>query len=319
MMTTMDPKYLAFSLPFLLFSGDIWLHGPISSNIKHIGLVASLLAVPLQRVEAFVFAELVWLALVIFTQITEEGKVVKEDSLEKVEEEVETGPPALSSAAEKMILEGFEKFQQSLGEETCDKKKWKLFSKDEDITMYQADFPGKSIKRWKVTMELQASDLDSLMNQVSNFDVRFGPNGWDPSVKEGKVLQEFKGGKYSVSRVVTNPAGGGSVSSREMIDLRLKLTHDMNPDLVPKGGIMVSMIGLDPKKDKSKIPCLPNADKSLVLAMNQSGSGLKVYPIENKPGMFSYTLVSSNVLGGWIPTVAHVRPHSFSTEHATSC
>lgn len=122
---------LAFAVPFLLFTGDVWLHGPVPAPLKHVGLAASVLALPTMRFEAFVAAELLWLALIAYATATAppaKPAAAAEESAAAVAPPVEAGPPALSPVGEKLIADALKKaiVNLDMGENNCDGKPWKL-------------------------------------------------------------------------------------------------------------------------------------------------------------------------------------------------
>ena len=163
-------EYLAFSVPFLLFSADLYMHGPVDGPMKNVGLAASLVAVPLMRVEGFVIAELVWLALVVLAQMSAEKKAAEaaEAAAAAAAESsgAVSGPPTLPNEGVKKIDEGVNKFLENLGDKTCDGKEWKLVQDVDGIKVFSAEFPKQSIKRWKVVTDIQGPSVDALFRRA---------------------------------------------------------------------------------------------------------------------------------------------------------
>jgi hypothetical protein len=303
--------FLAFAVPFLVFTLDVWQHGPVPAPLKHVGLAASLLALPVLRFEAFVAAELLWLALIAYAAAagepgkaaTEEGEAGKPAAAAAAA--VESGPPAVPAEGERRLQDGLQKALINLdggdGKNNSEGKPWKQQQDSDGIKVWNSELPGESCKRWRCETVVKAPSIQALLEELFNFDVRAGPNGWDSAVKEGKVLAVFKGDNYSLARMSTNAAAGGAVSSREFIDIRAKYVGGGHP-ACPEGGALITNVGLEPKKDKSWLPAMPSEDKNLVLGKSLPGGGVRISPVAGQPGLFKYEMVTNMSLGGWLPS-----------------
>jgi len=294
---------LLFSLFFAGFAADVYRHGPIKHGlVRGFALSISFAAILFSRFEGFVLAELVWL-LALAASIVLNCKEEREDkdaAARKKASPRSLGPPPLPKTGHEEVEESMKQLIGNLDDKlSCDGKPWKLQQDKDGIQVYCADFPGKSTKRWKAVCIIRGATLEEIEEEVFNFDNRSGQYGWDTAIKEGKILITFKEGKHVLSRMVTNAVAGGAISSREFFDLRWQLHENDHPE-APKGGMIATMVGLNPKHDKKWLPKLPNADSRFVLGQSYQGGGIKLTPIGEKE--FKYEIVNNVDLGGWIPT-----------------
>mmetsp|Transcript_2509 Transcript_2509/g.4143 ORF Transcript_2509/g.4143 Transcript_2509/m.4143 type:complete len:332 (+) Transcript_2509:6-1001(+) len=297
----------AFSIGFAAFAVDLWLHGPVPVPLNHAGLGFSLVAAAMARTEGFLIAELVWVVLLVWTLATELSLGTTEAPAKDLSDaaaspkKASSGPPDLPSEGKRLLDDALKKLEGNLQEkQNCDGLPWKVTSEKDGVKVYCSDFPGQSIKRWKVDVTIKGDSLDAILAELFDFDKRVGPSGWDTAIKEGSTLFEFKGDRYKISRMVTNAAAGGSVSSREFIDLRALVPSEELKGF-PTGGVIMCNTSVDYKRDKSWLPKIKGPDKSLVTGKSFPGGGVAVIPVKGEPNTFKYTLVTSMALRGWVP------------------
>ena len=272
---------------FLVFSFDLWLHGPVQSPLRHVGLFVSLLSGLTNRFEAMVLAEFVWL-IILFGRKAEV-------ELQQVSDVVAT--EGLDSRGKKLLEDAYKVLLGNLNEKTnADMKPWKLHAENSDygIKVYSSEFVAQSIKRWKVEVVVKSIDIDTFLDQVFNFDIRCGQGdtkGWDVAIKQGRIAHSFDvNDEYTISVMNTHPAGGGAISSREFIDLRWRQRTPSN--------VLVTIVSPDPKIHSYLK--LPQGDKSLVRATNYPGAGIRLTVLPG--GDLKYESISNASIGGWLPT-----------------
>lgn len=314
---------------FVLFAGDVFLHAPVDGSLKKVGLAASLAAPLVGAMEAFVAVELLWVVLLVYSQAKRGERAQKlkaEAAAAAASAKGGGGPPELSKQAQDKADEALRLFIANLDStENCDKKPWKLEKSQDGIEVFYSDFPGQSIKRWKAVCTIKGKSLDAIVDELFNFDKRVGANGWDTAIKEGKVVASYNPSCYSLARMVTNAAGGGTISSREFFDLRVKHKGGENP-AAPEGGIVVASVGLDPNKDKW-VPNIPKPNKSLVTGQSFPGGGCRITPVAGKPDTFKYEMCTNMNLNGWIPvsainsatSSALLESHQAMCKHLSKC
>uniref|UniRef100_A0A7S2S6T3 START domain-containing protein n=1 Tax=Mucochytrium quahogii TaxID=96639 RepID=A0A7S2S6T3_9STRA len=293
---------VSFSLFFCLASFDLWLHGPVESPVKYVGLAASVTAVAFGEFDGFIVAQVVWLVCILYGVSTTEKvvKAVKEE--EKVAEPV--GEPVFPDIGKKRLEESLNKFLANLAPaKNCDNKEWVLNKESGPIKVFSSELSGKSTKRWKVLCEVSGATLQELAEEIMNFEVRASSTGgWDVAVKAGKVVFSYRDG-YSLSTMVTAEAVGGAISSREFIDIRWKLAGGEHPS-APEGGLLVTNVGVEPKKDKKWLPQIPKPDSSYILGCTYPGGGIRMTPIPGRKDAFKYEMVNNMDIKGWVPTSA---------------
>jgi hypothetical protein len=168
---------------------------------------------------------------------------------------------------------------------------WNVLNSSEGVTISQSDYPGQKFKFWKVECEV-SGEIENIKKEIMEYDQRCK---WDSALQSGRILKTFSKidiGEPYLTIFYTNPAAGGAVASREVIDFGLYIE---NPP---------SFIGFDyinctvPKHMKFKeIPTKVTGERGTT----QTGSGIRVQAIEGQPGKFKYIMVNALDLSGWLP------------------
>src|SRR5690606_8605418 len=126
-------------------------------------------------------------------------------------------------------------------EETSDGEKWQLESKAKSIQVYSAKIPGKSFKRWKVVSEIN-SPVETVYKKLFDLEER---KKWDAALLQGSQLYEEELSEtkrnFKIVKIVTQPQGGGAISSREFWSFSLA------SEIQESGGYIVSQSNADPK------------------------------------------------------------------------
>lgn len=216
------------------------------------------------------------------------------------EEVFETLPKELSDVA----VESWKKFRLNLDQnKSCDGEPWKLLVDKPELKIYNCNLPGESWKRWKIeaTVEGDSKLLDS---EVINYDTRI--SGWDTALLYGKTHKIYvppegvEADNAVVVTYATTPAAGGSVPSRQFMDLGLFRHYKVEGEDNENLAIEFSMVGLDRKKFKKYCP--PEDKRGFVQGNTFSGCGLLLVPLETTLPCrkWKYTLISAIDLGGWL-------------------
>jgi len=290
-MMDMTLSSMGYGTMLVLVTADMYLHAPAHYLLKHIAMILSLIAAVSPQINLALIAQVVW-AISIATSEAAPDKILAEVELETTADDND-----VPSQAKMMVDESLKLFLKNLDSSSnCDGKPWKSASETEGIKVYSSELAGQSTKRWKVETVVKAPSVEALVEELFNFDKRAsGSGGWDSAVKSGRIEKTW--GDYSISVMATNAAAGGAISSREFVDVRVKV-----PDhpAVSKGGLLIASIGIEPKTDKWCAP-FPKLDKNATLGRNFSGGGVKIEPT-GEPNTFNYTMVNNLNLKGWIPT-----------------
>lgn len=325
-----------FQIFFLVTTLDAYVNGPRLKHHKNeIGLVIALLALLAgENAYAYLLAEVV-LVVMYLAEIYEYDDLVIEKlglgerrkavvvAAKPVETSSATGgveEEAVPAKVLEALREGMKKFHANADPNAtlnCDNKAWNLLDDSNGIKIFQSDFPGQSVKRWRVQCVVQTKlTRDEIFAQLFDYGKRCPPTGWDMTLQSGKVLKTYKavpkdlGEEVSVSQYYTAPAAGGAVSSREIVDVGLIRKLD-------NGGL--EYVHFSCSKDlQPHLPMVP--DKVVgVRAFTFPGAGMRVEPIPNQPGMWNYTLSSSLALGGWIPSsiIASATTGALTDTHRT--
>uniref|UniRef100_A0A7S3LHA1 START domain-containing protein n=1 Tax=Aplanochytrium stocchinoi TaxID=215587 RepID=A0A7S3LHA1_9STRA len=287
---------LVFQLVFLVACLDFYINGPIKGTPRHATLALTLTALVANVDLYYIAISTVWVGLFVFAVDHEVTTAVEEEPLPDGKAD-ESGLKKVPGPVKDLLVKSIEDFEKNVaGEKTCDGTTWKLLEDSPDLKIYRADFPGESIKRWKVECEVEGKQ-DKIFDQLFDWNIRLK---WDTALSHGEILTELHpdgaGDRVVVNKIHTAPAGGGAVSSREMVDAGLLRYRD-------DGGLLFSAISVGPEFNKH-LPCLPKPKSNPIRAFTFSGGGAALIPLEQSenPTKFKYILVSNVDLKGWLMT-----------------
>mmetsp|Transcript_12602 Transcript_12602/g.14454 ORF Transcript_12602/g.14454 Transcript_12602/m.14454 type:complete len:318 (-) Transcript_12602:161-1114(-) len=287
---------LLFQAFFAFASVDFFINGPAKGHAGIAGVAVSGIALATNKDVGYLVACLLWLFLfLVFVD-----KKTPADAEAEVETEVkeEEGLRKVPGPVKEMLVKCISDFEKNCmqGSKTCDETEWKVLEEASDLKICRADYPGLSIKRWKVECEIEG-DRDEIFEQLFDWNIRLK---WDTAIAHGEILEEFEpdgaGDRLIVNKIHTAPAGGGAVSSREMIDAGLlRYTEE--------GGLYFSGASLGPEFNKH-LPFLPKPKSDPVRAVTHTGGGMALLPLEQveNPKRFKYILVTNVDLKGWLMT-----------------
>lgn len=278
---------MLFQVGFFVVCLDVYLHAPLSKDVRHFWYVTSLVALVADEAIGYYLSECLLLAVLCKEYYEEKRsavkkKVVSEEEVRVVEEEISKIVPA---QVKSVLVSSANLFEKNLTADdvTCDGKPWKLCAESKELKIFNADYPGLKIKRWKVVSEVVGSchhclsraterlnsyDFlgyrDDVYAELFDFERRLK---WDPALADGKQLAEYDadgaGEKVAITAITTASAGGGAVSSREMTDAGLlKYTDD--------GGLRYAQVSLGPEY-RRQVPSLPKPRKDPIRAFTHPG------------------------------------------------
>lgn len=200
--------------------------------------------------------------------------------------------PMASANAQQLMSTAAATFAKNLNPSvSAEGKPWVLQYENSarELKIYAADYPGHSVKRWKVETVLKT-------NMEAAYDAMFVPEKrrkWDLLIRDIRMLEindcePHVGDGLAITSVYTNAFL--MVSSRSMLDLALQRCQ-------PKGGIHIINVTCPSHfEEAKKDPGLADS----VRATTHIGSGAAIEPIPGRPGYIKYTLVSTLDLGGWL-------------------
>jgi hypothetical protein len=171
---------------FLVMSADLYLHSHTDVFARHACLLLSLAGVAVHRYEVYLSAIAAWaIALVIHLAQSEvvagENEHGERDEEDDSAEGGETGKaaatrepalPQLPSAVIKLVDDSKKAFLGNIKDDVnCDGCAWTVVKDTRGIKVLCSDYPGKSLLRWKVEMEVVGS-AQAIYEQLFHFDQR---------------------------------------------------------------------------------------------------------------------------------------------------
>jgi hypothetical protein len=290
---------LAKMLFSVVFAGavlDALVNGPKLVGWRlYLVAALALLAVVLQESLGFILVEAVIIALFAESAVSERRSKKEAAEAAKAKALAAKAPEddrELPEAIRKLMEKAREYYLKNLngGSTNAYGGEWKLMVEDSGVQVFQSDFPGHKCKFWKVEAEVTA-DFETLKRELVDYDLRCR---WDTGLLSGKIIKRFNKipdlGDPTLDIVYTQPAAGGMVASREIIDVGIIADAD--------GGFDYINCTLPSPLTLKEIPKKAVGER----AFSHLGSGMSVKPVGGVPHRYKYTLITALDLGGWLPT-----------------
>ena len=148
---------MIFQVGFFVVCLDVYLHAPLSKDVRHFWYLTSLAALVVDEGIGYYLCECLLLA-VLCKEYYEEKRARRQVTVapEELPVEEEKGPRKVPAEVKSLLLKNLKLFEQNLDsdERTCDGQPWKLCTETKDVKIFNADYPGLKIKRWKVVSEV---------------------------------------------------------------------------------------------------------------------------------------------------------------------
>lgn len=262
-----------FQVCFFVVCLDIYLHAPLTKNLSYLWYLTTFVALALDEPITYYLSESFLLALLLkeYYQQQQEKESERVDQTDVVESKSEAsekveGVEKVNAKVKKLLVRSLEMLEKNAGSGTvtCDGETWVNEAGTADLKVYSASIPGLSIRRFKVVTEV-VGNRDEIYAELFHFDKRLV---WDTALNSGKQLAEYDadgaGENVFITKVDTAAAGGGAVSSREMIDAGLlKYTDD--------GGLFYAQASLGREFEKL-VPSIPKPKKNPIRAFTHPGN-----------------------------------------------
>jgi hypothetical protein len=179
------------------------------------------------------------------------------------------------------------------------KHQWALRKNSEGISVSSMPFvdsTGKKWTYWRSECDFHCSPLEML----SLLHVNEERLCWDKSLVDFRCIHSIWPNKYDITYAVAAPSAGGTVSSRDFIDLR---TWQFRNSLIPgfpvdnEGGDVLITGGISVKNYNLSIPNHPTKP----IRGENSAGGHVIYPISNDAKSCRVVWLLCSNLNGWLP------------------
>eukprot|EP00924_Labyrinthula_sp_SR-Ha-C_P016719 augustus_masked-scaffold_6-processed-gene-12.46-mRNA-1 protein AED:1.00 eAED:1.00 QI:0/-1/0/0/-1/1/1/0/328 len=180
-------------------------------------------------------------------------------------------------------------------------------SDDYKITVSHCPIHGSSFLRWKVESSYQLASNISNVEAAKVFTQIYDPilrSKWDDALSTGADLSSFSGDDYNllVNKVVTAPAAGGIVSSREILVCNY-FRNEKNNASAEKFHVSQLDCSRLTAEEKQSLNIYSKGAEETVRAKVYNGCGIELTIEAKESGvcLFKSTMMTAVDLKGWLP------------------